>query len=81
MCNDQMRMGLDSSEGHKEMPRALAGVWEMVRCACYERSPGLLCDEEVGGWVDLGWGLGGGEKGASKWLFWEDGGASQVAEW
>ena len=49
MCNDQMRMGLDSSEGHKEMPRALAGVWEMVRCACYERSPGLLCDEEVGG--------------------------------
>ena len=71
MCNDQMRMGLDSSEGRKEMPRALAGVWEMVRCACYERSPGLLCDEG-GGW-------GGGEKGASRWLFWEDGGASQVA--
>lgn len=49
MCNDQMRVGLNYSEGHKEMPRALAGVWEMVRCACYKRSPGLLCDEEVGG--------------------------------
>ena len=49
MCNDRMKVGLDCSEGRKETPRALAGVWEMVRCACNKRSPGLLCDEEVGG--------------------------------
>lgn len=34
MCNVRIRLGLDYSEGSEGMPRALAGAWNMVRCAC-----------------------------------------------